>query len=141
LITELAEYEKLTHEMKVNEAILKDSLFNRKAAEVLIGEYNSAAVSYAIFFHNFSTFVGKPGIYLEDIYVKPEFRHQGFGKIILSYLGKLAVERDCGRVEWTCLDWNQKSIDFYESQGAKKMDEWIIFRLTGEELKGMAEKF
>lgn len=140
-IKELAAYEKLTHQVTADETILYDSLFNRKAAEIIIGEYNNEAVAFALFFHNFSTFVGKPGIYLEDLYVKPECRKLGIGKTILSYLGKLAIERNCGRVEWWCLDWNTKSIEFYKRCGAEAMDEWTVYRLTGKSLEKLAGEF
>lgn len=140
-IKELASYEKLANEVTANKAILADSLFKRKAAEVIIGEYNNEPVAFALFFHNFSTFLGKPGIYLEDLYVKPEYRKHGFGKTMLSYLGKLALERNCGRVEWWCLDWNTKSIEFYKRCGAEAMDEWTVYRLYGEALENFAKEF
>lgn len=140
-IKELAAYEKLAHEVTATEAILYDSLFKRKAAEVIIGEYENEPVAFALFFHNFSTFLGKPGIYLEDLYVKPEYRKYGFGKTMLAYLGKLAIERDCGRVEWWCLDWNKKSIEFYKKCGAEAMDDWTVYRLSGEALHKFAQEF
>lgn len=140
-IKELADYEKLLHEVKADESILMESLFKRKSAEVIIGEFKNEPVAFALFFHNFSTFLGKPGIYLEDLYVNPDYRGYGFGKTILSYLSKLAIDRDCGRFEWWCLDWNIKSIDFYKSCGAEAMDEYTVFRLTGEKLKKLASQF
>ncbi len=140
-IKELAEYEKLAHEVTADETILHDSLFKRKAAEVIIGEYNNEPVSFALFFNNFSTFLGKPGIYLEDLFVKPEYRKLGIGKTMLSYLSKLAIDRDCGRVEWWCLDWNTKSIEFYKRCGAEVMDDWTVYRLTGKSLEKLAGEF
>ncbi|SNX54932.1 GNAT family N-acetyltransferase [Thermoanaerobacterium sp. RBIITD] len=140
-IKELASYEKLNDQVVATEDILKRSLFDRKVAEVLIGEYDCKPVCYAIFFYNFSTFTGKPGIYLEDIYVKPEYRNKGIGKIILTYIAKLATDRDCSRFEWACLDWNEPSINFYKSLGAVPMDEWTVYRLEGDSIKKLAEKF
>lgn len=130
-IKELAEYEKLTSDVIATEEILKESLFGNKAyAEVLIAEYENESAGQAIFFHNFSTFIGKPGIYLEDIYVRPKLRGKGIGKALLLHLIKLAKERNCGRVEWSVLDWNKSAIDFYKSLGAVPMDEWTVFRMT-----------
>ena len=141
-IRQLADYEKLAHEVVATEDILKETLFGkRRVAEVIIGEYKKEAVSFALFFHNFSTFLGKPGLYLEDLYIKPEMRGKGLGKIMLSYLAHLAKERDCGRLEWWVLDWNEPSINFYKSLGAKPMDEWTVFRLTGETLNNLAASF
>lgn len=139
-IKELAVYEDLLDEVVATEEILKTSLFVRKAAEVVIGEYDGVPVSYMLFVQNFSTFLGKPGIYLEDLYVKPEMRGKGLGTNLLSYLGKLAIERDCGRVEWSCLDWNKKSIDFYKSLGAEPMDEWTVYRVTGDTISKLANE-
>lgn len=110
-------------------------------AEVIIGEYKNQPVAFALFFHNFSTFVGKPGIYLEDLYVKPEMRGKGIGKIIISYLAKLCVERNCGRLEWACLDWNKPSIEFYKRMGAVPMDEWTVYRVSNDTLTQLAAKF
>ena len=141
-IKQLADYEKLVHEVVATEDILKETLFGkRKIAEVIIGEYKKEAVSFALFFHNFSTFLGRPGLYLEDLYVKPEMRAKGLGKIMLSYLAHLAKERGCGRLEWWVLDWNEPSINFYKSLGATAMDKWTVFRLTGETLETLAETF
>jgi GNAT superfamily N-acetyltransferase len=137
-IKELAVYEKMLDDVTATEQILRDSLFRRKSAEVLIGEYEGQPVCFALFFHNFSTFVGKPGLYLEDLYVRPEMRGRGIGRKVLSYLGKLAVERDCGRLEWACLDWNLPSIEFYKKMGAIPMDEWTEYRVTGEPLLKLA---
>ncbi len=139
LIKELAEFEKLRHEVVATEAQLKKTLFGPKAyAEVVIGYWNGKPVSFALFFHNFSTFLGKPGIYLEDLYVKPEARGQGIGEQLLRYLAKLAKERDCGRLEWWVLDWNENAIKFYKKLGAKPMDEWTVFRVTGDALDDLA---
>ncbi|WP_291567242.1 MULTISPECIES: GNAT family N-acetyltransferase [unclassified Clostridium] len=140
-IKELADYEKLLHEVVATEEILKESLFERKVAEVVIGEYEGKPVGFALFFHNFSTFLGRPGIYLEDLYVKPEMRGKGFGKILLSFLAKLAVDRNCGRLDWWCLDWNEPSIKFYKQIGAVPMDEWTVYRVHNEALSNLAENF
>lgn len=140
-IKELADYEKLLHEVVATEEILRESLFVRKAAEVIIGEYDGEPVGFALFFHNFSTFLGRPGIYLEDLYVKPEMRGKGFGITLLAFLAKLAKERNCGRFEWWCLDWNEPSIKFYKSIGAVPMDEWTVYRVTGQALDDLAKEF
>jgi len=140
-IKELADYEKLLNEVVATEEILYDSLFVQKRAEVIIGEYDGKAMGFALFFHNFSTFLGKPGIYLEDLYIKPEMRGKGLGKIILSFLGKLAVERNCGRLEWWCIDWNESSIRFYKEMGAKPMDEWTVYRVDDSALEDLANEF
>jgi GNAT superfamily N-acetyltransferase len=137
----LAEYEKLSHEVVATEELLKESLFQRKAAEVVIGEYEDKPVSFALFFYNFSTFLGRPGLYLEDLYVRPEIRGKGIGKIMLSFLAKLAVERKCGRLEWWCLDWNKSSINFYKKLGAEPMDEWTVYRMRDSSLEGLADEF
>jgi len=130
LIKELAVYEKLIDSLSVTEELLAENLFRKRYAEVLIAEYNNELSGQALFFHNFSTFVGKPGIYLEDIYVRPQFRGKGIGKSMLMYLIELARERGCGRVEWTVLDWNESAIQFYKNLGAVQMDDWRIFRIT-----------
>jgi len=141
-IRQLADYERLSHEVEANEDMIQKALFGpRPYAEVVIGEYRSEPVGFALFFHNFSTFVGKPGIHLEDLFVIPEMRGRGFGKTMLQYLARLAVERDCGRLEWAVLDWNEPAIEFYESIGARLMKEWIINRLSGNELSELASKF
>ncbi|MEN7548102.1 GNAT family N-acetyltransferase [Rapidithrix thailandica] len=140
-IKELAEYEKLGHEVKTTEETLLKNLFSeRKAAEVLIGYYQGQAVGFALFFHNFSTFLGKPGIYLEDLYVRESFRGKGFGKAFFSSLARLAKERDCGRLEWWVLDWNQPAIRFYKSLGAEPMDDWTVYRVTGKALEELAQQ-
>lgn len=138
LIKELAVYEKLEHEVVATEAILEEWLFDKQKAEALIGEEDGRTVGFALFFHNFSTFLGRAGLYLEDLYVRPEYRKMGYGRTFLKRLASIAVERGCGRLEWACLDWNQPSIDFYLSLGAKPMDQWTVYRVTGERLKEMA---
>jgi GNAT superfamily N-acetyltransferase len=140
LIRELAEYEKLLDRVKVNEALLYESIFQRKIAEAIIGDYHGEAVAYAIFFHNFSTFTARPGIFIEDIYVKPHLRRKGFGKAMFKFLAKLTVERGYSRMEWACLDWNKPSIDFYRKLGAEALTEWTMYRLTEESLAKAAEK-
>lgn len=141
-IKELAEYEQLLHEVVATEDILKETLFGPKShAEVVIGYLEEKPVSFALFFHNFSTFLGRPGIYLEDLYVRPEARGQGIGKMMLSYLAALAKNRKCGRLEWWVLDWNETAINFYKSIGAKPMDEWTVYRVTGQALDNLANGF
>ncbi len=141
-IMELAVYEKLAHEVVATVEILEDSLFGERSyAEVVIAEYQGNAVGYALFFNNFSTFTGRPGIYLEDLYVSPDMRGKGFGKCLLAYLAKIAVDRNYTRVEWSVLDWNEPSIKFYRSIGAAPMDEWTVQRLDGEELQNFAREF
>ncbi len=138
-IKKLAEYEKLAHEVVATEAGLREMLFGaRPYAEVVIAYYRAEPVGFALFFHNFSTFLGQPGLYLEDLFVDEQHRGNGFGKALLIYLAKLAVERGCGRFEWWVLDWNEPSINFYKSLGAVPMDEWTVFRVTGEALKNLA---
>ena len=135
----LAEYEKLAHQVVATEEILRETLFGANPkAEVVIGYYRHQPVGFALFFHNFSTFLGRPGIYLEDLFVNPEFRGQGFGRELLAYLARLAKERNCGRLEWWVLDWNEPAIRFYKGIGAKPMDEWTVFRVTGEALDNLA---
>ncbi|BEU99083.1 GNAT family N-acetyltransferase [Novosphingobium olei] len=135
LIRALAEYEKLAGEVRFDEAVLAEKLFGaRPFAEVVIGEIDGVAQGFALFFHNFSTFEGKPGIYLEDLFVRPEARGSGLGKALLSHLAALAVERDCARLEWSVLDWNEPSIGFYKALGARFMDEWTVMRVDGAAL-------
>ena len=130
-IQELAEYEKLLDQVKVTEKILRENLFGkRRYAEVIIAELDKVPVGQALFFHNFSTFLGKPGIYLEDLYVKPEFRGKGVGKALLKKVIEIAKERNCGRVEWVVLDWNAPAIKFYQKLGAKEMKDWLVYRLN-----------
>ncbi len=141
LIKELAEYERLAHEVSATEDILRESLFGeRQGAEALIGYHEGDPAGFALFFHNFSTFLGRPGIYLEDLYVKPELRGRGVGRAMLVYLAKLARERNCGRLEWSVLNWNEPAIRLYRSIGAVPMDEWTVYRLTGESLEGLASQ-
>ncbi len=140
-IKELADYEKLLHEVVATEEILMDSLFVRKSAEVIIGEEDGEPVGFALFFHNFSTFLGRPGIYLEDLYIRPEMRGKGYGKTLLAFLAKLALERNCGRFEWWCIDWNEPSINFYKSIGAVPMDEWTVYRVHNQALEALANEF
>lgn len=140
-IRELADYEKLLHEVVATEEILMESLFERKAAEVIIAEYKGEPIGFALFFHNFSTFLGLPGIYLEDLYIRPQMRGRGYGKTLLAFLAKLAIERNCGRFEWWCIDWNEPSINFYKSIGAIPMDEWTVFRVHNEALINLAKEF
>jgi GNAT superfamily N-acetyltransferase len=139
LIRALAEYEKLLHAVVLKESDLHNHLFGEpKYAEVILAEDAGAVVGFALFFHNYSTFRAKPGIYLEDLFVIPEARGKGYGKALLRALAKLAVERDCSRVEWSVLNWNEPSIQFYKSLGAKPMDEWTVYRLTDEALTKLA---
>lgn len=140
-IKELAEYERLGYEVVATEELLRKNLFGkRKVAEVILGFFKDQPVSFALFFHNFSTFLGKPGIYIEDLYVKEEFRGRGFGTEMLSYLARLAKERDCGRLEWWVLDWNKSAIRFYEKIGAKPMSDWTVYRVTGDALDKLATR-
>lgn len=139
LIRDLAVYEKLAHAVTFDEAKLGEHLFgSRPYAEVLLAEQGSDVVGFALFFHNFSTFLGLPGIYLEDLFVKPEYRGAGHGKALLKALATLAVERGCGRLEWSVLNWNEPAIEFYKSLGAKPMNEWTVYRLTGDEMRNLA---
>ena len=139
-VKRLAEYEKLSKEMVATEGIYRDSFFGKeKFAHAVIGYYEDKPVGIAIYFFNFSTFIGRPGLYLEDLFVLPELRGKGFGKKLLIYLSKIAVEKRCGRMEWSVLDWNEPAIEFYKSLGAIPMDEWTVFRLTGDNLKKLAK--
>jgi len=139
-IRALADYEKLGHVVVATEAQLRATLFGSTPyAEVIIAEEDGTAAGFALFFHNYSTFLAQRGVYLEDLFVKPEFRGRGYGKALLARLAQIARERDCGRVEWAVLDWNEPSIAFYESLGARKMDEWHVFRLTGPALDRLAK--
>ncbi len=138
-IRDLAEYERLAHEVRFDVAVLGDRLFGaRPYAEVLIGEIDDVPQGFALFFHNFSTFEGKQGIYLEDLFVHPDARGSGLGKALLARLAALAVERDCARLEWSVLDWNDPAIRFYQSVGAKPMDEWTVYRVDGSALDRLA---
>lgn len=141
-IKELAEYEKLLHEVVATEEILKETLFGKNAhAEVIFGYHDGKPISFALFFHNFSTFLGRAGIYLEDLYVKPEARGLGIGQKMLAYLANLAKSRKCGRLEWWVLDWNESAIGFYKRIGAIPMDDWTVYRVTGKALDDLAEKW
>lgn len=141
LIKELAVYEKMLDEVVATEDSLKENLFEKKMAEVVIGEYQGEPVAFALFFSNFSTFLGKPGLYLEDIYVKPEMRGKGFGKKLFTFLANLTQKRNYGRFEWVCLDWNEPSIRFYKKMGAVPMDDWTTFRMQGEALEKLADSY
>lgn len=139
LIRALAEYEKLAHAVVLEEASLREHLFGpRPFAEVLLAEAAELVIGFALFFHNYSTFLGKPGIYLEDLFVMPEHRGRGHGKALLVELAEIAIARGCGRVEWSVLNWNEPSIHFYRALGAAPMDEWTVFRLTGDALERLA---
>jgi GNAT superfamily N-acetyltransferase len=141
LIQGLAEYERLSREVVATEESLRESLFSsRRVAEVILGYVEKEAVGFAVFFHNYSTFLGRPGIYLEDLFVKPEWRRHGFGTQMLRHIAREAVERGCGRLEWSVLDWNRPAIDFYKNLGARAMDEWTVYRVTGDALKQLASK-
>ena len=141
-IKQLAEYERLSHMVVATEGRLEKYLFGKdRIAEVIIGYDQGKPVGFALYFYNFSTFLCRPGIYLEDIFVMEEFRGKGFGKAMLTYLAKLAVEKDCGRLEWAVLDWNEPSIEFYKSLGARMLDEWIINRVSGDSLHKLAARF
>ncbi len=139
LIRALAEYERLAHEVVLDEGELRAHLFGeRPYAEVILAEHEGEVVGFALFFHNFSTFLGKPGIYLEDLFVRPEHRGGGHGRALLAHLAGIAVARGCGRIEWSVLDWNEPSIAFYRSLGATEMDDWTTYRLTGDSLADLA---
>ncbi|MCQ2406635.1 MAG: GNAT family N-acetyltransferase [Oscillospiraceae bacterium] len=138
-IIALAEYEHMENQVVASEALLREWIFEKKKAEVIFALDGEKEVGFALFFHNFSTFLGRAGIYLEDLFVMPEFRGRGYGQGLLKSLSRIAVERGCGRLEWACLDWNTPSIDFYKSLGAASMDEWTTYRLTGETLLNMAK--
>ena len=138
-VRELAGYERLLHEVSATEDLLRFHLFGeRREAEVVIGQYADEPAGFALFFHNFSTFLGRPGIYLEDLYVRSKFRGNGIGRAMLVYLARLAKERDCGRLEWSVLDWNEPAIRLYRGIGAVSMDDWTVYRVAGEELDELA---
>ena len=138
-IKELAIYEKMLDEVVATEELLREWLFEQKKAEVIFACEDGKEIGFALFFHNFSTFLGRAGIYLEDLFVLPEHRGKGYGKAILKELARIAVERKCGRLEWSCLDWNKPSIDFYLSLGAEPMDDWTVYRITGQTLIKLSE--
>lgn len=139
-IKDLAAYEKMTDEVVADEKTLEHWIFDKQKAEVLFAVVEGADVGFALFFHNFSTFLGRAGIYLEDLYVKPEYRGNGYGKAIIKKIASIAVERGCGRLEWWCLNWNQPSIDFYRSLGAEPMSDWTVFRIAGDTLTNLAQE-
>lgn len=138
-IKELADYEKMLDQVVADEATLEEWIFDKQKAEVIFALEKGEEVGFALFFHNFSTFLGRAGIYLEDLYVRPECRGKGYGRAILKKLAAIAVERGCGRLEWWCLDWNTPSIGFYKSLGAEAMEDWTVYRLTGPALQRLAE--
>ena len=139
LIKELASFENLLHMVVADEKLLEEWLFQKKVAEVIIGEINNMVIGFSLFFHSFSTFLGKPGIYIEDVYVKKEYRHQGYGKSFFRFIACLALERGCGRMEWSVLNWNEPAIHFYQSLGANPLKEWTVYRLTSEGIQSLAE--
>ena len=139
-IRDLAEYEKMSDEVVATEELLDEWLFEKKSAEVVFALEDGREVGFALFFHNFSTFLGRAGIYLEDLFVKPEYRGKGYGKGLIKKLAQIAVERGCGRLEWSCLDWNTPSIEFYKSLGAVPMEDWTVYRVTGDTLTTFAER-
>jgi len=138
-IKELADYEEMLSEVVADEATLEEWLFDKEKAEVIFALEGEKEVGFALFFHNFSTFLGRAGIYLEDLYVSPAYRGRGYGKGLLRQLAKIAVERGCGRLEWWCLDWNRPSIDFYLSMGAEPMSDWTVYRIAGDTLQELAK--
>lgn len=138
-IKAIAEYEKMSDQVIADEKLLREWIFEKQKAEVIFAVEDGVEVGFALFFHNFSTFVGRAGIYLEDLFVKSEYRGRGYGKGLIKELARLAEERGCGRLEWCCLDWNKPSIDFYISLGAEPMDEWTTYRLSSDRLKSFAE--
>ena len=138
-IRALADYEHMSDQVVATEELLREWIFEKQKAEVLIASEDGRDIGFALYFHNFSTFLGRAGIYLEDLFVLPEYRGRGYGKALLRRLAQLTVARGCGRLEWACLDWNRPSIDFYRSLGAAAMDEWTTYRLTGETLKNFAK--
>ncbi|MDR3139062.1 MAG: GNAT family N-acetyltransferase [Treponema sp.] len=137
-IRALAEYEHLSSQVKAEEDTLGQFIFKEKRAEVIIAEYQGAPAGFALFFRNFSTFLGRPGIYIEDLFVKPEFRKKGLGKALLRSVARIAAEEGCGRLEWACLNWNEPSAAFYKSQGAAPLTEWTTYRVTEEKIKTLA---
>ena len=141
LIRGLAEYEQMPNDVTADVDTLRRNIFDRRGAEVLIGEAGGKPVCFALYFHNFSTFTGKPGLYLEDLFVMPEHRGKGYGGAMLAYLAHIAKERDCGRFEWVCLDWNEPALKVYRAIGAQPQKQWVIQRLDGDALTALAEKF
>jgi len=139
-IKQLAIYENMLDDVVADETLLKEWIFDKKKAEVIFALEGDKEVGFALFFHNFSTFLGRAGIYLEDLFVLPEYRGKGYGKGLITTLAHIAVERGCGRLEWSCLDWNKPSIDFYLSLGAQPMDEWTVYRITGDTLRTLGTR-
>lgn len=139
-IKALAEYERMSDEVVADERTLEEWIFDKGMAEVIFAQADGTEAGFALFFHSFSTFLGRAGIHLEDLFVLPEYRGRGIGKALLKELARITVERGCGRLEWCCLDWNKPSIDFYLSLGAKPLDDWTIYRLTGDTLNALADK-
>jgi len=139
-IRDLAEYERLSDEVVTNEETLREWIFEKRRAEVIFPTLDGTEIGYALYFYNFSTFLGRAGLYIEDLYIKPEYRGRGFGKATLAELARIAVEHECGRLEWWCLDWNKPSIEFYLSLGAKPMEDWTVFRIAGEGLTDLAKQ-
>ncbi|MDD3414553.1 MAG: GNAT family N-acetyltransferase [Lachnospiraceae bacterium] len=137
-IKDLAVYEKMLDEVVATEDTLREWLFVKEKAEVIFAVVNETEIGFALFFHNFSTFLGRAGIYLEDLYIKPEYRGLGYGKAVFKKLAEIAIERECGRLEWCCLDWNRPSIDFYLSLGAQQLEDWTVYRIAGDTLKKIA---
>ena len=138
-IKDLADYEKMAEEVIADEQTLEKWIFDKQKAEVIFAVKDGTEIGFALFFHNFSTFLGRAGIYLEDLFVRPEYRGNGYGRAILKKLAQIAVERGCGRLEWWCLDWNKPSIDFYLSLGAEPMSDWTVYRIAGDTLKNLAK--
>lgn len=140
-VKRLARYERLSHEVVATEELLRETLFgSRQTAEVAIGYFEGKPVGFVLFFHNYSTFLGKPGLYIEDLYVDEAYRRRGYGRALLLYVARLAKERGCGRLEWSVLDWNQPAIDFYKKLGASSMSDWTVFRITGKSLDELADR-
>ncbi len=139
-IKALAEYEKMSDQVVATEELLREWIFEKEKAEVIFPVVDGEELGFALFFHNFSTFLGRAGIYLEDLFIKPEHRGKGYGKATLQQLGRIALERGCGRLEWACLDWNKPSIDFYLSLDARPMEDWTVYRLAGDSLRGLESK-
>ena len=140
MIRALAEYEQLLSEVVATESVLEEWLFDKEKAEVLFPMLEGKEIGFALYFHNFSTFLGRAGLYLEDLYIQPAYRGRGYGRKVLQKLAQIAVERGCGRLEWWCLDWNAPSIAFYKNLGAQPMDEWTVYRLSGDTLRNLAEE-
>ncbi len=138
-IRDLAAYENMLDQVSATEEVLHEWLFEKKKAEVLFAVLGKKEIGFALYFYNFSTFLGKSGLYMEDLFIKPEYRRYGYGKAILKKLAQIALERGCGRLEWWCLDWNKPSIDFYRSLGAVPMNDWTVYRLTGDALRKLTE--